>query len=109
MYRVHVKIAFLIYMRELHDIDIRDVLNGKRVGTKPDDHIQDHHVFVISPTAEIPTEIKFVNKSLATLRPYSSERLMLQSRVKIKAFKVSTSNKPQPSLREAQARVDMRR
>jgi len=35
MYRAHVKIAFLIYMREVHDIDIRDGLSGKRVGTQP--------------------------------------------------------------------------
>jgi len=63
MYRAHAKIAFLIYMREVHDIDIRDSLSGKRVGhsrgTKPDDRMLDHHFFVNFITDEMPTEIRF--------------------------------------------------
>jgi hypothetical protein len=71
MYRAHVKIAFLIYMREVHDIDIRDGLSGKRVGhsrgTKPDDRKLDHHFFVNFVAAEMPTEIKFELKAFDVL------------------------------------------
>ena len=95
MYRAHVKIAFLIYIREVHDIDIRDGLSGKWVGqsrgTKPDDRMLDHHIFVNFIAAEMPTEIRFEHDSQTAVRDYLRAKLMLQSRVQIKAFDVSVS------------------
>jgi hypothetical protein len=96
MYRAHVKIAFLIYMREVHDIDIRDGLSGKRAGgtgrgTKPGDRMLDHHFFVNFVAAEMPSEIRFEHESQTAVRDYLGKKLMLQSRVRIKAFDVLES------------------
>ena len=59
MYKAHIKVAFLIYMREVHGIDMRDGLNDKRVEENTTDRMQDHHFFVNVTGVNMPNEIKW--------------------------------------------------
>jgi hypothetical protein len=86
MYRAHIKVAFLIYMREVHGIDMRDGLNDKRVEANAKDRMQDHHFFVNFTGVSMPNEIKFADKAPLPVQAYLREKLMLQSLVKIKVF-----------------------
>ena len=61
------------------------------IGVLSDDRMLDHHFFVNFVAAEMPTEIRFEHDSQAEVRDYLRKKLMLQSRVQIKAFDVSES------------------
>lgn len=86
MYRAHIKVAFLIYMREVHGIDMRDGLSDKRVQATAEDRMQDHHFFVNFTGVNIPSEIKFFDQTPLPVQTYLREKMMLQSLVKIKVF-----------------------
>jgi len=61
------------------------------IGVLSDDRMLDHHFFVNFVAAEMPTEIRFEHDSQTAVRDYLRAKLMLQSRVQIKAFDVSES------------------
>jgi hypothetical protein len=88
MYKAHIKVVFLIYMREVHGIDMRDGLNDTRVEENTTDRMQDHHFFVNFTGVSLPNEIKFAvgDDKSTPVQKYLRDRLMLQSLVKIKVF-----------------------
>ena len=93
MYKAHIKVAFLIYMREVHGIDIRDGLNAQRVKKNDSDRMQDHHFFVNFTGISLPNEIKFADRAPRPVQDFLKERMMQQSLVKIKVCDTLVSKK----------------
>lgn len=90
LYRAHVKVAFLIYMKEVHDIDMREILNDKMsndVGDVGDQNrMVDHHFFINFQHLDIPADLCFAKQMQTNVKLWLQERRMLQSRLKIKCF-----------------------
>jgi len=86
MFRAHVKVAYLIYMREVYDIDIRDGFGENNIDKVTNENMKDHHFFINFTGACIPTTLNFTDKISIKIKKYLEEKLMLQSIVKIKVF-----------------------
>ena len=98
LYHAHVKIAFLIFMKEVHNIDVRDALTEKTaasLGSKTEERMMDHHFFINFTTPHIPHQLKFIENTSDTpdsVSQWLKENFMLQSRIKIKCFEENTSS-----------------
>jgi hypothetical protein len=96
LYHAHVKIAFLIFMKEVHNIDVRDALTEKTATSreiKTEEHMMDHHFFINFTTPHIPHQLKFIGKTADTpdnVSKWLKDNFMLQSRIKIKCCEEST-------------------
>lgn len=77
LFLAHVKIAFLIHMREMHNIDMlcEDTRNKR---------MQDHFFFINFSGSHLPTELVFEHNCPVAARLWLQERLMFLTRVKIK-------------------------
>ena len=84
LFLAHVKIAFLIHMREVHNIDM--LCSDAR-----DVRMRDHFFFVNFPGYYLPTELVFQHKCPVVQREWLEEHLMLLSRVQIKCHDGSKS------------------
>jgi len=92
LFRAHVKVAFLIYMREVHEIDIRDGLSANNTNDQLNDNMKDHFFFINFTGNNIPDELSFTDKMSKSIRKYLENKLMLQSTVKIKVFDMTEGN-----------------
>jgi hypothetical protein len=79
----HVKIAFLIHMREVHGIDML-------CSDTQDTRMRDHYFFINFAGSHLPTELVFEHGLAPNTRAWMEQQLMLLTRVKIKCHK-STS------------------
>ena len=86
IFRAHVKVAYLIYMREVHEIDIRDGFSESNMNNQLDENMKDHLFFINFTGNNIPDELSFTDKMSESIRKYLENKLMLQSTVKIKVF-----------------------
>lgn len=98
LYHAHVKIAFLVFMKEVHNIDVRDALIEKTATSreiKTEERMMDHHFFINFTTPHIPHQLKFIENTSDTpdsVSQWLKENFMLQSRIKIKCFEENTSS-----------------
>ncbi|NBX17202.1 MAG: hypothetical protein EBR09_07545 [Proteobacteria bacterium] len=86
IFRAHVKVAYLIFMREVHDIDIRDGFDETDIDKAINKNMKDHHFFINFTGTNIPNELKFTDKMSEPIKKYLQSKLMLQSPVKIKVY-----------------------
>jgi hypothetical protein len=77
LFVAHVKIAFLIYMRELHDIDML-------TSDSKDTRMRDHYFFVNFNGQNLPNSLVFQHQISETPKQWLEEHLMLLTRPKIK-------------------------
>lgn len=98
LYHAHVKIAFLIFMKEVHNIDVRDSLTEKTAKSreiKTEERMMDHHFFINFTNPHIPHQLKFIENTSDTpdnVSKWLKEYFMLQSRIKIKCCEEQTSS-----------------
>lgn len=79
MFKAHVKIAFLIYMQVVHNIDVRNM-------DKPDCRMRDHCFFVNFEGSYIPDQLTWEDKTSQSVRVWLEKELMLHTRVQIKTY-----------------------
>lgn len=92
IFRAHVKVAYLIFMREVHNIDIRDGFDESNVDKQVNNNMKDHHFFINFNTTNIPNELNFTDKMSEPIRKYLENKLMLQTPGKIKVFDMTEGN-----------------
>lgn len=103
MFIAHVKIAFLIYMQVVHDIDMRSL-------DTQDKQMQNHCFFVNFDASHIPDTLVFEEKMPRMTRAWMEERLMMHTRIGINTFNTSSSEnewKVAPVLRADSSRSAM--
>jgi hypothetical protein len=84
LFLAHVKVAFLIHMREMHDIDMlsSDIRDAR---------MQDHYFFINFTGHHLPNELVFQDRIDATTKTWLESKLMLLTRPKIKCFEEESS------------------
>jgi hypothetical protein len=103
MFIAHVKIAFLIYMQVVHDIDMRRL-------DAQDKLMQNHCFFVNFDSSHVPDTLVFEEKMPKMTHTWMEERLMLHTRIGINTYNPSLKDnkwKVAPVLRADSSRSAM--
>jgi hypothetical protein len=77
LFLAHVKVAFLIHMREMHGIDMLS-------SDIRDERMRDHYFFINFTGDHLPDELVFQDRIVDTTKTWLEEKLMLLTRPKIK-------------------------
>ena len=81
MFVAHVKIAFLVYMQVVHDIDLRS-LDAK------DERMQNHCFYVNFDASHVPDNLVFEHSIPKMTKTWLEEHLMIHTRIGINTYDV---------------------